>query len=655
MATSVVHEDGQHQLLIWLDDGAGNDKTITNILNKIFGDLKLFHDSAECLTYVQSLSTSNVCLSMLVSGKYGEMLVKQYLQQLDFIKAIYVFCFDMKKHSIWAQHCDKVRCVSSEILRIIKEMEREQKMTVEVLEGPEGDMDDSKDEDNDDQAHGMDESKHNEKQRFIHDNTFYNQLALDLLLTYQKDDGFNDFRTYCEQNVNPFDGKSKDLLRSSRKVDDWYQLSPFLYSINVNNIQQLWTLRWFLRAFHQQIFQEHEALIDEPTESSVFYAAWLSDDELDRMKLRMSQTLILTDCVHAYEHVQDALNTVEEKPLVEQTQQKVLFEIMIDPKIKATVPFTAIRNHQYLFWFASRHRLMKIEYVQQTDGHQPMFYWKIGLNLMKTCDFNPAVNDLYQFYRKMLVDKDDLYYAFGRILMLNGKYDQSEKWLENYEDYNLLAELAIRQGRLKAASAYLTKAPEDSNETHILRAYVYILSSNDMVSKGRSVLMKICAEDIDKLIRVRAYIALGFINLALSQNAEQAMDYFQLAFEMASKFLPEVHPDIAKILIGIGYTYYACHNTAKVKESFGLALAKQQQVLACDHPDLAKTRCGLARCQSTNEKQSLSELNIAYTILMRTFHRQRKTHPEILATLNDIKSLRKGKKLQLHATLLSYI
>ena len=89
----------------------------------------------------------------------------------------------------------------------------------------------------------------------------------------------------------------------------------------------------------------------------------------------------------------------------------------------------------------------------------------------------------------------------------------------------------------------------------LLRAYVNLISPNENIAKGRTILMKICSDATDRVIRARANIALGFINLVITQQFDQASDHFTLGNEALCKYLPDIHPDTAKSFIGVAYAY----------------------------------------------------------------------------------------------------
>ena len=238
-------------------------------------------------------------------------------------------------------------------------------------------------------------------------------------------------------------------------------------------------------------------------------------------------------------------------------------------------------------------------------------------------------------------------------------YHQAEKWLETTDHYEDLAELAIRQYHCEQAKQYLERLPEDSDNANLLRAYVNLLTSNDNITKGRSLLMGIHSDATDKIVRARANLALGFIQL-ITQQIDQALEHFILANKALSKHLPDIHPDIAKSCIGMGYTYFNKQDINNAEKYFQMAFNIQKQSLPPKHPDFAKTHSGLGHCfsvsvQNQTIKQALQEFGYALTILLRTFHGEYKKHPEILLTMNDQERVRMGKQIRARTTLLDYI
>jgi tetratricopeptide (TPR) repeat protein len=170
--------------------------------------------------------------------------------------------------------------------------------------------------------------------------------------------------------------------------------------------------------------------------------------------------------------------------------------------------------------------------------------------------------------------------------------------------------------------------------------------------------MKICSEATERLVRARANIALGFLSLVVTQQIDQALEYFTLGHESLCKLLPDIHPDIAKSLIGMGYTHFARQKIDESRKCFDMALTIQKQSLPLAHPDFANTRNALAHCLAVHKqtlKLALSEFEHALHILIQTFRREYKHHPQVLVTMKDIEKVRKGKELRARNTLLDYI
>jgi hypothetical protein len=496
-----------------------------------------------------------------------------------------------------------------------------------------------------------------ESERFIEDNNLYDYLALNLLLQHSEsdDDGLDDFKKYCQTYKEEGENQLK-TFQPDIPIKDWYKQNLVFGKLNSTDLTQLWTFRWFIRIFYQQLTTEYERLIKNQTNLTVYYSTWLSTDELTAMKHRIGQSIISTELLLTYDNTKKALDSIENKQN-EQRIHRIVLEINVDTSIRSTVPYGQIRDNEILFWCGSRYQLMKIELIKSKDNVEES-YWLIGLNLSPTLSSKQSIETLYNYYFKKLTDLNDCHYALGRILMYKGLYYQAEKWLQSTNHFEELAELAIRQNQIERANQYLEKTSEESDDANLLRAYVNLLTSSDNVAKGRTILMKICSEATDKIVRARANIALGFINLIVSQQIDQALDYFRLGNETLCKNLPDIHPDIARSLIGLGYAYFAQQNKIEAEKIFQKAFQIQEQSLTSNHPDWAKTRNGLAHCFSIEKrthKQALKELEYAFNILIQTFPREYKTHPEILLTKHDTEKIRKGKELRVRNTLLDYI
>ena len=653
--SNVAQSSNNGLVLIWLDDGAEEDPTVKDVLSSLYDNVFTFTDHEACLELVESMEIKTLGLAILISGKYGQMLVRDRLQPLNQVKDIYVFCMDTVKHSRWAQICDKVRCVFSDINKILQCMQYDIQNTIEQQQT------------DDEQSQQQDGSRQEkEQERYTDDNNLFDQLALNLLLQ-SSDDGAEDFVNYCRThnvNDNPDhhdtdeeeeEQQQQQYFKPEQAIEEWYRSDLSFININSNDLEKLWTLRWFIRLFHRQLTNEHDKFVKDKTKVTVNHGTCLSMDELDGMKHRIGQVIIITELLMTYTNRQTALDSIQQNN--DNTKHKVIFEINVKTAMQNTVLYAEIIKEQVLFWFGGRYRLIKIEYVEQQDDPQNT-YWLIGLNLCSTLDLKPSLQVLYQYYLEEFTELNNIHLAFGHILMYKGFYSQAETWLQINNHYQELAELAIRQSHYEQAKQYLEHLSEECDHANLLRAYLNILTSNDNCSKARLILMKIFSEATDKIVRARANIALGFICLIITQQIDQAFEHFTLGSNVLRKLLPEIHKAVAKSFIGIGYTYYSQNNLIDARKCFEKVFTIQKQSLPYNHPDFAKTRNGLAHCLSADKKtvkHASNELEYAYNILLDTFRHEYQHHPEILETKNDMEKLRKGKKLRPRNTLLDYI
>ncbi|CAF2052675.1 unnamed protein product [Rotaria magnacalcarata] len=677
--TSTVKSADNAFVLIWLDDSAEDDPTIKGVLSSLFDSVITFTDPAVCLESVESDEIGTTNLYILISGKYGQMFVRERLQPLNRVQYIYVFCYDTVRHSQWAETCDKVRCVFSDINKILQCMQNDIQSSIEQQqESGEHDEVQLPPQEQQPEAQVQQQKQQQQQQgdiqqqreRFTDDNNLFDQLALNLVIN-SPDDGVEDFTDYCQvhnENNNPDQHQDpaadvevpvelqEQYYIPEKAIEDWYQPNLPFTNINSNDLIKLWKLRWFIRSFHRQLTSEHEKFVQNKTKFTVNYGTWLSVDELDAMKHRISEIIIITELLLTHTNRQAALDSIENE---EKNKHKVILEINIDPHNRTTVPFAEIKKEQVLLWFGARYQIIKVEYVEQQDEQQQQHpYWLIGLNLNARFNSTPSIQNLYQYYFKELTELNNVHQAFGRILIHKGYYVQAEKWLQTDNHYEELAELAIRQGHLEQAKEYLEHLSEDSHEANLLYAYYYVLTSKDNFPKARLIFMKIVSEATDRYIRAQANIGLGFISLIMTQQIDLAFEYFTIANEVLRRILPDIHPSIAKSYIGLGYTYYHQHKIADAKKSFQTAFNIQKQSLIYNHPEFAKTRNGFAYCFS-NDKQTIkkasNEFEHSLNILLHTFRHDFQQHPQILAARSDIEKLKKGKELRSRNTLLDYI
>jgi hypothetical protein len=212
--------------LVWLDDSAEQDPNIKPMFLTLFEQVFLFTDAAAALELVESAEVETPCISILVSGKYGQMLVHDRFQPLKQVKDIYVFCFDIAKHNQWAQQCDKVRIVDSDFDKVLKRIQKDLPKTVKQKQTTEDQPEEQPQEEEEP------EPVVQEPERFTDDNNLFDQLALELLLRNSNDnDGIEDFKkscqTYKEKN-NQEEEQFKDF-QPNLPMKEWYK--PDLFSI----------------------------------------------------------------------------------------------------------------------------------------------------------------------------------------------------------------------------------------------------------------------------------------------------------------------------------------------------------------------------------------------------------------------------------------
>jgi hypothetical protein len=95
--------------LVWLDAEVNKSKENINAQDRLrstINYLKTFHDANECENYIRAVPEGDRML-LIVSGGLGQKIVPR-IHTLRQILAIYVFCYDRKKHEEWAQQFTKV-------------------------------------------------------------------------------------------------------------------------------------------------------------------------------------------------------------------------------------------------------------------------------------------------------------------------------------------------------------------------------------------------------------------------------------------------------------------------------------------------------------------------------------------------------------------
>jgi len=108
--TSKTTDENMESLsLVWLDAEVNKSKENVDVqkqLRSIINYLKTFHDETECENHIRSVPEGDRML-FIVSGGLGQRIVPR-IYKLRQILAIYVFCYDRKRHEEWVQQYTKV-------------------------------------------------------------------------------------------------------------------------------------------------------------------------------------------------------------------------------------------------------------------------------------------------------------------------------------------------------------------------------------------------------------------------------------------------------------------------------------------------------------------------------------------------------------------
>ncbi|CAF0960687.1 unnamed protein product [Didymodactylos carnosus] len=671
---SSTYESSTHDQigLIWIDDEP-NDKA-KEALKHLFETLLTFNDPDEFLHTMASDDWRDMPYFVLVSGRYGQRLVKDHLQPLPNVTYIYVYCMDEVKHRQWADHYDKVHCVSNDFKKILTMIERDLQSNSNPKMKPS-----TKTTTAGLNQQAKEKTKHD---RYITDNNLWDQLALVLLLHQSSDDNNSkqDFYEFSKNFISTRenDHENKRCLTELNEFMNtfvpeesiiWYTSDTFLYDLLMSNIysndlNSLWSLRYYCTAFYTSLIEENKKFLQEHSSKMItlYHGTHLTSDEFDLLKGNLGQTIIVNKIYSTSVDCQQALALIKSNNNSAQTVP-VLMEITVNLELNQYSPFAEIKHNEgereTLFCFGSKFRLMKIEY------HEDKQFWLIGIQLCRTIDDN--VIELYNYYKNTLFELHNTTYAYGKILYYKGLFANAEMYLNlalTNETEQLtqiqcdLCEFYMRNGDYDRAADLHTQAltsQSDNFHIHILGCYLKILTKDS--DNARSSLEKIIADHQNNpLILTKAYVGLGFISVFQS-NIQYALDLFILADNAAREYLPHNHPERAKILICMGYANYANNNINDAHECFQTAYDLQKQCLSQSHPDIAKTYIGFARIQSANKnmKQALKYLKEALEIQIETYSSISDQHTEILATEHDIDTLQKKNSLRSRRYLLDYI
>ena len=558
----------QNYLLVWLDANA----TTPNEDSQ--------HTLEQLRTTVNDVNTfcePEQCLTFLqdiqlekvfliVSGSLGRDLVPR-IHPMTQVDAIFIFCGDKTRHEEWVKKWPKVKGLHTHIKPICAALELAVKQC------------------NQDctplsfaQVSGEDACEINLNQ--LEPSFMYTQLFKKTLLDMEHDrtTAVRDLVKYCQETYagNPAQWTLIDEFRGSyqqQRAIWWYTREGFTYqmlnrALRLLEADIIVSMGFFIHDLHQHIQQLHkEQLPGYGGQPFVVYRGQgLSTGDFEKLK-RSRGGLMSFNCFVS-------TSTKKDKPIefasiaaMDPDRVGILFVMIIDPNISGT-PFADIKEVSYFQDEAEILFSMHTVFRIDTIKQMDTKGGPLQVNLTLTMDEDAQLNDLM----KKLdgdVGSSSGWERMGQLLLEVG---QPEKAEELY--HTLLEQTSDRgdQGRYYHALGYIKNEQGDYPE------------AVSFYERAFEILKKSLPDNHPSL--ATSYNNIGAVYKNMGEYSK-ALSFYERALEILKKSLPTNHPDLATSYNNIGSVYDNMGDYSKALSSLERALEIRQKSLPANHPSLA--------------------------------------------------------------------
>ncbi|CAF1613471.1 unnamed protein product [Rotaria magnacalcarata] len=404
--------------LVWLGANADVQKNqeMKRKLRTTINHCKEFDDADECKNYIEQTSKDDR-LVLLISNQLARQIVPS-IHQLRQVLGIYINSEDKNNDEKWSREFPKLKGVNVEFNELISQINEDhsnqKKMEEPLWINMFTTIDDA-----------------GKSTTGINGQFVFSQLLIDCLLRLKynemdKNELISCFEKECKGNQLELDRLHKFQKEYSRdKVLWWYTCDSFFYktlnaALRKQNIHMMFLYRSFIIDMYHQL--EH---YQSKSPVRVYRYQLMSIDELSSLQKSIGQ----------FVSVNSFLSTTNQREIAEfymgdRTQQvdleRVLFEIIADPKVVMTKPFADISTlshfadeSEVLFMLGSIFRINSII----RDDEQ---VWVIEMSLCGD-DEHSLKHVLGDMKRKIGAGETTLC-TLGKVLWTMGKFDLAKKY-----------------------------------------------------------------------------------------------------------------------------------------------------------------------------------------------------------------------------------
>ncbi|CAF1182466.1 unnamed protein product [Adineta steineri] len=596
--------------LIWLD--ANVNGSVENIetqqrLRTSINHLKTFQNGDECKHYIELLPKDRFVL--IVSGRLGQEVVP-YIHNLRQVYSIYVYCLQKERNERWAKQYSKIKGVIIKLDELVTQIQSNQNKRSQIK---------------------IDEPllitfffTNNNNNSELNDHFIYSQLLIDYLLHNKLIS--TDEKELILLSKDEYKGNENELniVRefendySSDRALWWYTRESFVYRLlnkafRIQNIDLLLIFRFFIRDIQRLIEQ------NKSTNSICVYRSYLmSNDEIELFKNSIGEFLSINGYFLTNTHRQQTISYLNNSDITNDLE-KVLFEIVADPHIDSSKPFSNITSFSYfsgedqiLFTLGSIFQLISIQ--QQDEGNERI--WIIRMKL--SSDKHERLKYVFEHIKNQYNTEQMNLLSFGRMLRKMSKYDDAEKFYRR-----LLKELPDGHVNIADCHYELGLVADDKGD------YETSLEWHQKSLEIKNQTLKINDPSI----------AFSYNSIANTYQKKgdykRALEYYNKAYHIWKKTFGENHLDIAMCLNNMGCLYENEKKYSEALECHQKALVIKKHHLPNDHFNLSATHNNLATLYGCTGQfdLALEHFNISLNIKFKSLS---PNHLDIALTLRNL-------------------
>lgn len=420
-------------------------------------------------------------------------------------------------------------------------------------------------------------------------------------------------RTY-KDNKNQLDLLNEfEKTYKSENAIWWYTRESCLYRIlnkalRCQDYDVLFSFRFFITDIAKQIKNEYDKFNRKDSNRDsfkVYRGQIIQNAEIELMKKNIGQYLSMNSFFSTSLNHSTALNFTSSLTIDNNLQQKILFQIHIDPKLQ-TKPFV---NVSKLSFYENEDEILimlgAFFYIEKISYDEKYKIWIAYLSLADETDFH--LKDSFNHMKQKIGQETNLA-SLGKILFEMGEYNQVEKCYQHMM-YQAQIDLSIaNSGLSKAALGRKDFIQAAQYEEKALEIKKSILSKNHRelaISYSRLGDIYCKQEDFqqalyylrkagkiqekllpnDPLILGKTYQRIAMTCLEMN-DYNLAMEFFNEALKIRKEHLPPIDKSIASTYHKIGKLFFKQLKFDEALKYYNQAYHIYKQILPVKHPDL---------------------------------------------------------------------